>query len=329
MELMTSAMPQELPMETIAPVSQAMQMVLTTLAAEADVAWHDPKRPDLATCMASTRVQTLVFGWLAHPDARVEPLAPMAATVGVAVSPPAIDQRFTVATASLRRTVLLGRVPQGSASDPVAIPIRQRFAGVRVHDSTTIVLPEVLADHAQGGGGQTETHTAAARTCGLQLDLLSGAYTQRDRADGRAADQRVPRTHAPLPPGSLRLAARGFLDLAVLAARDASGAADRSKRTARITLRAGTQPPQALLVFIQDLGPWAPWEGTVWVGQDQPVQARLLVQAAPQEVADHPRVRGDHGAGRAALAPGLGPDAPPPWPWPPGPSASPTCPPPC
>jgi hypothetical protein len=72
------------------------------------------------------------------------------------------------------------------------------------------------------------------------------------------------------------------LDLAVLAALDASGAADRSKRTASITLRAGTQPPQALLAFIPNLGPWARWEGAVWVGQDQPVQARLPVQAAPQ-----------------------------------------------
>ena len=278
-------------METVAQVSQAMQTVLTTLAEAADVELHYTKRPDIAKFTASTLVQTLAFGWLAHPDATVEQLAPMAATVGVEVSPQAIDQRFTFATAALLRTVLLDRVQQVIASDPVAIPILQRFTSVRVHDSTTIVLPDVLADHAQGCGGQSEVNTAAALKCGLQLDLLTGAYTHLDLADGRAADQRLPLNHAPLPPGSLRLADLGFLDLAVLATLAAAGAYFLSKLTASITLSDGTQPPVALLAFMQALGPCAQWEGAVWVGQDQPIRARLLVQAVPQEVADQRRRR--------------------------------------
>ena len=91
-------------METVAQVSQAMQTVLTTLAEAADVELHYTKRPDIAKFTASTLVQTLAFGWLAHPDATVEQLAQMAATVGVEVSPQAIDQRFTFATAALLRT---------------------------------------------------------------------------------------------------------------------------------------------------------------------------------------------------------------------------------
>jgi hypothetical protein len=278
-------------METVAQVSQAMQTVLTTLAEEADVELHYTKRPDVAKFSASTLVQTLVFGWLAHPDATVEQLAQIAATVGVEVSPQALDQRFTFATAALLRTVLLGSVQQAIASDPVAIPILQRFTGVRVHDSTTIVLPDVLAAHAQGCGGQTETNTAAALTCGLQLDLLSGAYTQLDLADGRAADQRLPLNHAPLPPGTLRLADLGFLDLAVLAALDAGGAYYLSKLTASITLSDGTQPTVALLACIQALGPCPKWEGEVWLGGEQTRKARLRVQAVPQEVADQRRRR--------------------------------------
>jgi hypothetical protein len=290
-------------METVAQVSQAMQTVLTTLAEEADVDLHYTKRPDLAKFSASTLVQTLVLGWLAHPEATVEQLTQTAATVGVDVSPQAIDQRFTFATAALLRAVLLGSVQQVIASDPVAIPILQRFAGVRVHDSTTIVLPDVLAAHAQGCGGQTETNTAAALKCGLQLDLLTGAYTHLDLADGRAADQRLPLNHAPLPPGTLRLADLGFLDLAVLAALDAQGAFYLSKLIASITLSDGTQPPVALLDFIQDLGPCAQWEGEVWVGQEQPLRARLLVQAVPQEVADQRRRRIRSEARRKGRAP--------------------------
>lgn len=278
-------------METIAQVSTAMQTVLTTLAEEADAELHYTKRPDVAKFTASSLVQTLVLGWLAHPEATVEQLAQMAATVGVAVSPQAIDQRFTFQTASLLRTVLLGSVQQLLASDPVAIPILQRFTGVRVQDSTTIVLPASLADHAQGCGGQTDTNTAAALKCGLQLDLLTGSYTHLDLADGRAADQRLPLNHAPLPPGSLRLADLGFLDLEVLAAVAAAGAYFLSKLTASITLSDGSQPPVPLLDFMRNLGPCAQWEGEGWVGQAQPLQARLLVHAVPQEVADQRRRR--------------------------------------
>ncbi len=278
-------------METVTQVSQAMQTVLTTLAEEADTELRYTKRPDLAKFSASTLVQTLVLGWLAHPEATVEQLAQTAATVGVDVSPQAIDQRFTFAAADLLRAVLLGSVQQVIAGDPVAIPIRQRVAGVRVHASTTIVLPDVLANHAQGCGGQRETTTAAALTCGLQRDLLTGAYTQLDLADGRAADQRLPLHHAPLPPGAGRLADLGFLDVAVLAALAAAGASLLSKLFATITLSDGTHPPVALLAFMQARGPCAQWEGEVWAGQEQPVQARLLVQAAPQDVADRRRRR--------------------------------------
>lgn len=278
-------------METIAQVSHAMQMVLTTLAEEAAAELHYTKRPDRAKFSASTLVQTLVFGWLAHPDATVEQLAQTAATVGVDVSPQAIDQRFTIATATLLRTVLLASVQQVIASDPVAIPILQRFTGVCIQDSTTIVLPDALAAHAQGCGGQSTTNTAAALKCGLQLDLLRGRYTQLDLADGRAADQRLPLNHAPLPPGTLRLADLGFLDLAVLANLDASGAFFLSKLPATITLSDGSHPPVDLLTFIRRLGAVAQWEGLVWVGQGPSVHARLLVQAVPQTVADKRRQR--------------------------------------
>ena len=182
----------------------------------------------------------------------------MAATVGGDVSPQAIDERFTLKTASLLRAVLLDSVQQVIASDPVAIPILQRFTGVRVQDRPTVVLPDALADHAQGCGGGSEHHTAAALTCGLQLDLLTGAYTHIDLADGRAADQRLPLNHAPVPPGTVRLADLGFLDLKVLAALDADGAYFLLKLPSAITLTDDpARAPEALLRFVRRLGPVA------------------------------------------------------------------------
>src|SRR6266496_5855971 len=122
-------------MSTIPQVSQAMQTVLTSAAEAADAKLHYTKRPDRAKFSASTLTQTLLLGWLAHPDATVEQLAQSAARVGVEVSPQAIDQRFTLATAKLLQEVVSASLQHLIASDGVAIPILQRFSGVRVHDS--------------------------------------------------------------------------------------------------------------------------------------------------------------------------------------------------
>ena len=93
-------------MTTIPQVSQAMQELLTTAAEAADAKLHYTKRPDRAKFTAATLTQTLVLGFLAHPDARVEQLAQSAARVGVDVAPQAVDQRFTLATAALLQEIL-------------------------------------------------------------------------------------------------------------------------------------------------------------------------------------------------------------------------------
>ena len=85
---------------------------------------------DRAKFTPSTLVQTLVYGWLAHPTATVEHLAQIAARVDVTVSPQAIDRRFTTATAAtadVLRTVLSASMQQVVAADPVAITILQRL----------------------------------------------------------------------------------------------------------------------------------------------------------------------------------------------------------
>lgn len=278
-------------MTTIAQVTEAMQELLTQITEQVDTEIHYTLRPDIAKFTASTLVQTLVFGLLAHPNATLEQLAQMAARLGVFVSSQAIDDRFTLRTASLLRTVLTRSVSQVIASDPVAIPILQRFTSVLVQDSTIIVLPDALAEHARGCGHEPHTNTAASLKCGLQLDLLHGTITQVNLTDGRFPDQHLPLTTAWLPPGSLRLADLGFFDLDVLAAYNALGVYWLSKLTPRTLVSFADQAPQGLLAFIKALGPVAQWDGEVWVGAKRQVRARLLIQAVPQEVADQRRRR--------------------------------------
>ena len=278
-------------MTTIPQVSQAMQTVLTSAAQDADTKLHYTKRSDRAKFTASTLTQTLVLGWLAHPDATVEQLAQTAARVGVEVTPQAIDQRFTFATATLLQEVVCASMQHLIASDDVALPILQRFTGVRVQDSTTIVLPDTLAEQWQGCGGSSTEHTASALKCGVQLDLLTGALCGLDLADGRASDQRLPIQHTALPKGCLRLADLGFYDLGVLGKLSADGVYWLSKLESSALIADETQTATPLLAFVRSLGEVAQWQGQVWVGRSAQLGARLLVLRVPQEVADQRRRR--------------------------------------
>ena len=278
-------------MSTIAQVSQAMQQLLTTTAHAADAKLHYTKRPDRAKFTAATLTQTLVFGFLAHPDARIEQLAQSAARVGVDVSPQAIDQRFTLTTAALLQEIVTGSMQHLIGADPVAIPILQRFTGVRVHDSTTIVLPDTLADHWRGCGGTSAEHTSAALKCGVQLDLLTGALCGLDLVAGRASDQRLGVQHASLPKGCLRLADLGFYDLGMLHILSAAGVYWLSKLESSACIASTDRATCPLLTFVRGLGDVAQWEGPVWVGHQQRLPARLLLQRVPQEVADQRRRR--------------------------------------
>jgi len=181
-------------MSIIPHLSQTMQTLLTTTTETIAAALAYVKRPDRAKFTPSTLVQTLVYGWLAYPTATVEQLAQMANRVGVDVSPQAIDRRFTDATTDLLRTVLSASMQQVVAADPVAIPLLQRFTSVRVHDSTTITLPDVLTSTWRGCGNATDRGTAGLK-CGVQIDLLTGALCGLDLVEGRSSDHTLPVQH--------------------------------------------------------------------------------------------------------------------------------------
>jgi hypothetical protein len=267
-----------------------MQQLLTTAAQDADAKLHYTKRPDRAKFTASTLLQTLVFGWLAHPDATVEQLSQSAARVGVDATPQAIDQRFTFSTATLLRSVLTSALSHAICTDGVAIPILQRFTGVFIQDGTTITLPDQLGEQWAGCGGRSERGTAAALKCGVQFDLLTGSLSALDLAAGRTHDCALPCQQAPLPEGSLRLADLGFCDLHRLAELDRAQVYFLSKLRPTTTITAPGLPSVDLARFVSRYAA-SGYDGWVAIGKHEQLRARLLVAAVPQEVADQRRRR--------------------------------------
>ena len=214
----------------------------------------------------------------------------MAARLGVDGSPHAIHRRFTMATATLLHHVLMASLTQVIIADPVAIPILHRFSSVRIHDSTTIGLPDALTTSYRGCGNHGPVGTAGMK-CGVQLDLLTGALCGIDLVDGRAADHALPIQHAPMPAGSLRLADLGFYNLTVLQTIADAGSYWLSRIQTNSRVRLPGRPKQSILDVVTALGTADHWEGPVIIGTNVRIAARLLIQRVPAAVAAHRRQR--------------------------------------
>lgn len=277
-------------MSIIPQVCHAMQTLLTTTTETAAATLHYVKRPDRAKFTPSTLVQTLVYGWLANPTASLGQLAQMADRVGVVVSPQALDRRLTMVTATLLHHVLTASLTQVITADPVAIPILQRFTSVRIHDSTTIGLPDALSATYRGCGNDTARGTAGLK-CGVQLDLLTGTLCAIDLADGRTSDHALPVQRAALPAGSLRVADLGFYNMSIFAALDRANVYWLSRLQSHSRIRRSDQKEQSILEVVQSLGDHDQWEGVVIVGKQGRLKARLLVQRVPEVVAEQRRQR--------------------------------------
>ena len=161
-----------------------------------------------------TLVQTLVLGWWHQPQATLEQLAQMAATLDVKISPQGLDQRFTEKTARCLEQVLQQAVTQVIAVQPVAIPLLQRFTCVALLDSSTVSLPKALAQVWAGCGGSGETE--AALKIQVRWDLCTGRLWGPVLQEGRCHDSTDCWQGAPLPKGSLQIADLGYFHLAAL-----------------------------------------------------------------------------------------------------------------
>ena len=80
-------------MLTVTQVSTAMQTGLNEAANEAGQATGFIQR--MVKLTGGSFCQSLVFGWLANPQASLEELSQTAALIGVEITPQGLDQRFT------------------------------------------------------------------------------------------------------------------------------------------------------------------------------------------------------------------------------------------
>jgi hypothetical protein len=272
-------------MTTLPQIAATLHDVLLTVANAAGRATRFVQRQSPLSGASFT--QTLVFGFLANPSAALEELAQTAATLGVNVTPQALDQRFTEHAAACLEAVLSTAITRMVATTPVAIPILNRFTAVYLQDSSTIALPDTLAAVWHGCGGSSALHTQAALKLQVRLELrtgqLQGPYLQHGRASDHAAA--LPSV---LPAGALRLADLGYWrvdELQALATQHVFWLSRLQTGTA-VYGPDGQRREVLALVETQD-SPSV--DLPIRLGTTHQLPARLLALGVPQDVADQRR----------------------------------------
>jgi hypothetical protein len=169
-------------------------------------------------------LQVLVLGCLAHPDPSLEDFAQTAGLLGHPVTAQAVAARFGPALADALADLVAAAVRRVVARRPATVALLEQFAAVQVQDSTTVTLPDALADSWRGGNTATGQGGQAAVKVQVRIDLRGGQVTGLRLEPGRANDHATPLQTADLRPGELHLRDLGYFDLDVLAAIAGAGA---------------------------------------------------------------------------------------------------------
>jgi len=235
-------------------------------------------------------LQTLVFGWLAHPESSLEQLASTAATREVVVSDTAIHKRFTQSCAHFLHAVLqelTGIVVQ--ADQEVPVPLLRRFSNVIIEDSSSIALPDELVEQWRGCGGHCDQGQAAVKIH-VRSELKRGQLSLPSLTDGRASDRSSPFNEVDLPAGSLYVADLGYFNLDRIVARRVANSytLTRPQSSTAFFTQTGKRLHLKSVLPVQ-VGQTK--ELPVLVGVKQRHRMRLLMLRVPPDIAEQRRER--------------------------------------
>jgi hypothetical protein len=196
---------------TIAAMAERMQAVVGEIAEQAGKAEGFIQRRRKFS--GASFVQMLVFGFWSDPAITLEGLVQTAGQIGVEVSAQGVEERFTPAAARVLQRVLEAAVEGVVSHEGSAHELLARFkGGVYVQDSTTLTLPNALAEVWAGcGGGAAGQPSQAALKVQVRWNYSSGGLSELHIQPGRTHDQTTP--FAPLPAEALRLADLGYFKL--------------------------------------------------------------------------------------------------------------------
>jgi Transposase DDE domain len=276
-------------MTIIPQVATALQEVLNTVAATLGRSTGFVQRA--CKVNGALFVQTLVFTFLANPNATGDELTQTAAALGTELTESGLTQRFTQAAATLLQDVLAAALTRMLVADPLDLALLDQFSAVYLEDSTIVALPDALVDVWRGCGNATDQGLAALKLT-LRLDLRTGLIAGLSLHDGCTADQKAAAALTAIGAGALYLADLGFFGLRRLRTLVEQQAFFLSRLHGQTSVFTGDgQRWDDVGVLLTTMGAQTEVDLDVTLGVTERVPARLVAVHAPQEVVDQRRRR--------------------------------------
>ncbi len=272
-------------MEIVGKVAATIQNVLGPEAEELGRATGVIQRRRKFTAVSLLRM--LVLTLLRKPDAKATDFQSTAAQLGLDVTSTAVENRFTPQLVGFLRAVLERTVLRVLAASPQTVDLLNKFTSVRIGDSSTIALPDELADQFPGCGGIFAG--LAAMKIHLLWDFLTGSILQLRITPGRASDATNPIAQEVAPAGSLSLFDLGYFCLDRFQNLTRAGAFWISRLQHGTSVFDALGQPLALLQYLRQQTGSGPIDVSVLLGVSHRLPCRLIALRVPQEVADRRR----------------------------------------
>jgi hypothetical protein len=187
--------------------------------------------------------------------------------------------------------VLQAAIHRVVSADPAAVPLLRRFpGGVYLLDSSTLTLPDALAEVWAGCGGTTAQDGLAAVKIQVRYDVLHGTLAGPFLSPGRASDHQGALAPTPPPKGSLRLADLGFFSLDTLRDLSAQEVYWLTRVQPGTKLYDATGAALPLAAFLEKQTGRSV-DISVFLGVKQRVPGRLVAVRVPPAVAEKRRAR--------------------------------------
>jgi hypothetical protein len=233
-------------------------------------------------------LQMLVLTLLRKPKAKIADFQSTAAQLGLDVTTTAIEHRFTPQLVTFLRSALEQIVHRAVTAASQPVDLLKQFTSIRIGDSSTIPVPEELADQFPGCGGKSGSGQAALKIH-LLWDFLIGSILQLRITPGRHSDATNPIAQEVPPAGSLSLFDLGYFALERFVKIAQAGAFWISRlQHGTLVFDAAGNPLPLLQYLRQQTGP-GPSDVSVLLGVTHRLPCRLIALRVPQEVADRRR----------------------------------------
>jgi len=246
-------------------------------------------------------LQTMVFGGIEKPQPSLNGLAQVSADLGVQITGQGLDQRITEKAVAFLKHMLSQAIGQLKNRISLPLEVLQQFNGIYLTDSSTIALPDSMAQDYQGCGGNGPQ---AGLKVQLVFEFLLGNLPHIELRAGREPDQSYRDYTNVLEEGSLSITDLGYFVLDVfkeiMYERQAYFLSRLNTKTGLLTLDGEDID---LLSLAQSCGCEA-FEIDVLMGKrcKHQLPCRLIVLPVPQQLADRRREKAKKKARRQGRA---------------------------